>query len=65
MTLTTPRLATLDDLPALVALEMACFDYDQLTKRSFRYFITKAQAQLWVIGDPVEAYGLWSIWRSS
>ncbi len=58
MTPTTPRLATLDDLPALVALELACFDYDQLTKRSFRYFITKAQAQLWVIGDPVEAYGL-------
>lgn len=58
MTHNAPRLATLDDIPALVALEMACFDYDQLTKRSFRYFITKAQAQLWVIGDPVEAYGL-------
>jgi ribosomal protein S18 acetylase RimI-like enzyme len=58
MTHSTPRLATLDDLSALVALEMSCFNYDQLTKRSFRYFITKAQAQLWVIGDPVEAYGL-------
>lgn len=52
------RLATLDDIPALVALEQQCFNCDQLTKRSFRYFITKAQAQLWVIGQPLQAYGL-------
>ncbi len=58
MTQSTPRLATLDDVPALVALEQRCFNYDQLTKRSFRYFITKAQAALWVVGEPLEAYGL-------
>ena len=58
MTQNQPRLATLDDIPALVELELECFNCDQLTKRSFRYFITKAQAQLWVIGHPVAAYGL-------
>lgn len=58
MTESSPRLATLDDVTSLVELEHQCFNYDQLTKRSFRYFITKAQAQLWVIGNPVVAYGL-------
>lgn len=58
MTHDTPRLATLADLPALIALEKRCFDSDRLSQRSFRYFLTKSPAQIWVSGDPVQAYGL-------
>lgn len=52
------RLATRDDLSALVELEKQCFDHDRLSPRSFRYFLTKSQAEIWVTGSPVQAYGL-------
>jgi len=42
------RLATVDDLPALLALEMHCFTTDRLTRRSFQWMITRAHGQLWV-----------------
>jgi len=38
------RPAALADLDSLVALENACFDIDRLTRRQFRYMLTKAQA---------------------
>ncbi len=52
------RLADPGDLDALLALESHCFEHDRLSRRSFRYFLTKSQAQLWVIGAPIIAYGL-------
>lgn len=36
--------ATRADIPALVALENRCFNYDQIGLRSFRYFISQSQA---------------------
>ncbi|MFJ2478959.1 ribosomal protein S18-alanine N-acetyltransferase [Pseudomonas sp. NPDC087598] len=42
------RLAVVEDLPALLALEMQCFTTDRLTSRSFQWMITKAHAQLLV-----------------
>lgn len=53
-----PRRAELADLAALNALERECFDGDRLSPRSFRYFLTKSQAQIWVVGTPIDAYGL-------
>lgn len=38
------RLATLDDLDALVELENRCFELDRLSRRNFRYMLTKARA---------------------
>jgi ribosomal protein S18 acetylase RimI-like enzyme len=38
------RPATLNDLDALVALENRCFTTDRLSRRSFRYMLTKAKA---------------------
>lgn len=38
------RSATLQDLEALVALENRCFATDQLSRRSFRYLLTKGNA---------------------
>ncbi|TNF35794.1 MAG: GNAT family N-acetyltransferase [Gammaproteobacteria bacterium] len=35
------RPATLDDLDGLVELEKLCFDYDRLSRRNFRYLLTK------------------------
>ena len=58
MTIITPRLAQLADLQDLVALENTCFQTDRLSPRSFRYFLTKSQAEIWVLGVPVVAYGL-------
>jgi ribosomal protein S18 acetylase RimI-like enzyme len=55
---TAIRLAHLDDLNALVALENRCFEHDRLSTRSFRYFLTKSQAEIWVVGAPIKAYGL-------
>lgn len=54
----SPRLATAEDIKSLVSLENRCFTSDRISARSFRYFVTKSQAELWVIGDPVVAYGL-------
>lgn len=60
-----PRIASLNDLQGLVKLENHCFTHDRISKRSFRYFITKSQAEIWVIDQPssdksthVCAYGL-------
>ncbi len=38
------RPASLDDLDTLVAIEERCFTTDRLTRRSFRYMLTKAHA---------------------
>ncbi len=38
------RHATLDDLPALLALEACCFSTDQLSRRSFRHLLTRGHA---------------------
>ena len=42
------RLAVVEDLPALLALEMQCFTTDRLTARSFQWMITRAHGQLLV-----------------
>jgi hypothetical protein len=42
------RLAVVEDLPALLALEMQCFTTDRLTSRSFQWMITRAHGQLLV-----------------
>jgi ribosomal protein S18 acetylase RimI-like enzyme len=57
------RRATLSDLDGLVRLENSCFNYDRISKRSFRYFLTKSHAEIWLIeGETPEtspaAYGL-------
>ncbi|BBA35912.1 N-acetyltransferase GCN5 [Methylocaldum marinum] len=38
------RAATLDDLDALVRIEDRCFDTDRISRRNFRYLLTKANA---------------------
>ena len=40
------RVATLDDIDALVSLENQCFSSDQISRRQFRWMITRANAQL-------------------
>lgn len=40
------RQATLDDVDALVRLENDCFTTDRLSKRNFRYMLTKANAAI-------------------
>lgn len=42
------RRATLADLDALIALEAQCFQTDRLTRRQFRYMLTKANAAILV-----------------
>ncbi len=39
-----PRYATLDDLPALLAIENCCFVTDRLSRRSFRRLLTQGHA---------------------
>src|SRR3569832_608680 len=39
------RGATLDDLDALVEVENRCFDSDRLSRRNFRYLLTKGNAE--------------------
>ena len=39
-----PRYATLDDLPALLAIENRCFATDRLSRRSFRHLLTQGHA---------------------
>ncbi|MEC8443595.1 MAG: GNAT family N-acetyltransferase/peptidase C39 family protein [Pseudomonadota bacterium] len=43
------RLATLNDVPELVALEQACFAGDRLTARRFRHFIRVGHGELWLL----------------
>lgn len=38
------RAATLDDLDTLVRIEDRCFDTDRISRRNFRYLLTKANA---------------------
>jgi len=45
------RPATLHDLTALLRLEQSCFDGDRISRRSFRYLLTRANA-LTLIVDP-------------
>lgn len=54
------RLAVVEDLPALLALEMQCFTSDRLTSRSFQWMITRAHAQLLVaeLGGRLLGYAL-------
>jgi ribosomal protein S18 acetylase RimI-like enzyme len=42
------RPARAKDIDALVALEEACFDADRLSRRQFRYMLSRAQAELLV-----------------
>jgi ribosomal protein S18 acetylase RimI-like enzyme len=42
------RAATLSDVDALLAIENSCFDSDQLSRRSFKWMINKANALLLV-----------------
>ncbi len=46
-----PRLATLDDLPALLAIEKLCFSTDRLSRRSFRHLLTRGHAATLVEED--------------
>lgn len=39
-----PRPATLDDIPALLAIERRCFATDRLSRRSFRHLLTRGNA---------------------
>ncbi len=39
------REATLDDLEALLVIESQCFEYDRLSRRSFRYLLSKGKAE--------------------
>lgn len=42
------RPATLQDIDSLVAIENQCFESDRLSRRSFRYMLTKAKATILV-----------------
>ncbi len=57
------RLASLDDLDALVRLEQVCFDSDRISRRQFRYLLSKGNASVLVterqgvlMGDAVLLY---------
>ncbi len=52
------RPASLRDLDALVALEQSCFESDRLSRRNFRYMLTKARASTLVDaeGDTLRGY---------
>jgi ribosomal protein S18 acetylase RimI-like enzyme len=54
------RLATVDDLDALVALEERCFTTDRLSRRNFRYMLTDARASthVWDEGAMLGGYVL-------
>ena len=51
------RVATLNDLPALVALEQHCFTTDRLSPRSFQWMISRAHAQLLVAENAGQLLG--------
>lgn len=48
------RPATLEDLDALVNIEQTCFDTDRLSRRNFRYMLTKANAAI-LVAEETEA----------
>lgn len=43
------RPATLGDIEALLDIEQGCFDSDRISRRSFRYLLTKAHAETLVL----------------
>ncbi len=48
------RRATLEDIPALVRLENLSFETDRLTRRQFRYMLTRARAQTLLAADDAD-----------
>ena len=46
-----PRAASLDDIPALLAIENRCFNSDRLSRRSFRHLLTRGNAMTLVEED--------------
>jgi ribosomal protein S18 acetylase RimI-like enzyme len=52
-----PRHATLDDLPALLAIEHCCFATDRLSRRSFRHLLTRGNAVTLVVEDAGQIQG--------
>ena len=54
------RIATPDDLDALLALETQCFSHDRLSRRSFRHWLNDPKGILLLAeeGSSVLAYGL-------
>ncbi|MCP1510848.1 ribosomal protein S18 acetylase RimI-like enzyme [Pseudomonas rhodesiae] len=61
------RIATLDDIPALTALEQQCFTGDRLSPRSFRWMVRRANGQLWLAerDAQLQGYALVLLRRSS
>lgn len=51
------RVATPDDVPALVALEQHCFTTDRLSTRSFQWMVSRAHGQLLVAEKHGELLG--------
>jgi ribosomal protein S18 acetylase RimI-like enzyme len=45
------RPATVDDIAAVSALERTCFESDRLSRRQFRYLLTKANAAVFIAED--------------
>ena len=58
MMLNNARLATLSDLPQLLEIELKSFTGDRLSRRSFRYFLSRSQGQIWCVGEPLQGYAL-------
>ena len=56
-TLVKIRKAKIGDIPGLIKLESACFDYDQLSRRSFHWMIKKARSIFLVIEYQGELIG--------
>ncbi|MBK8183926.1 MAG: peptidase C39 family protein [Candidatus Competibacteraceae bacterium] len=52
-----PRHATLDDIPALLAIEQQCFTTDRLSRRSFRHLLTHGNAVTLLDEDKGQIYG--------
>jgi ribosomal protein S18 acetylase RimI-like enzyme/predicted double-glycine peptidase len=52
----TIRRATLEDMDELLELEQL-FPGDRLEKSNFRYFLTKAKADIWIVEERVEILG--------
>lgn len=51
------RLATLDDIDALVRLEERCFALDRLSRRSFRHLLTRGHGEILVYDQGGTLYG--------
>ncbi len=52
-----PRHATLDDIPALLAIEQQCFTTDRLSRRSFRHLLTHGNAVTLLDEDKGQIHG--------